>query len=122
MAGFRSAALTTLVFVGVTSVAAAQTAGDSAAALALSADSTLAREIALGDSTRALLAQDDSQTQVEAADAGQEGVGDGASRRHLPLSARPLPRTTPRAPHRPWMRSIASCKPRTAGGGGPESP
>jgi hypothetical protein len=70
----HSAAVATVLFFGMTSLASAQAAGDSTTSLDLSpgtpgvaADTSLAREIAMGDSVRAMLAQDDSQTQVDQA-------------------------------------------------------
>ena len=68
-----SAAVAAVLFFGVTSLASAQAAGDSATSLDLNpgtpvaSDTALAREIAMGDSIRAMLAQDDSQTQVDQA-------------------------------------------------------
>lgn len=68
MAGFRYASLTALLLAGTATLGAAQTADTSAAMVTQAApDSTLESEIALSDSTRALLAQDDSQTQVDQA-------------------------------------------------------
>lgn len=74
MVRFHSAAVATVLFFGVTSLASAQAAGDSTSRLDLNpgspdvaADTTLAHEIAMGDSVRAMLAQDDSQTQVDQA-------------------------------------------------------
>jgi hypothetical protein len=68
----HSAAVAAVLFFGMTSLARAQAAGDSTTSLDLSpgtsgvaADTSLAREIAMGDSVRALLAQDDSQTQLD---------------------------------------------------------
>jgi hypothetical protein len=59
----RSFPVVLTVFLLLGSRAAAQTVSDGAPTA--SADSTLDSEIALGDSTRALLAQDDSRTQVD---------------------------------------------------------
>jgi len=59
------AAVAALLFLGVPAAARAQAASDSAAAGADT--SSLAQAMALEDSTRALLAQDDSQTQVDQA-------------------------------------------------------
>jgi hypothetical protein len=63
------AALTALILLGAPAGARAQVSSDSAAGLTtVAADtSTLDQEMALEDSTRALLAQDDSQTQLDQA-------------------------------------------------------
>ncbi|MGH7513350.1 MAG: hypothetical protein ACREOQ_10545 [Gemmatimonadales bacterium] len=70
----RSAVVTAVLFFGMTSLASAQAVSDSTTSLdlnpgtpAAAADTSLAREIAMGDSIRAMLAQDDSQTQVDQA-------------------------------------------------------
>lgn len=62
------AAVAALFFLGAPAVARAQAASDSAAGVTATADtSTLDQQMALADSTRALLAQDDSQTQLDQA-------------------------------------------------------
>jgi hypothetical protein len=68
----RSVALTALLVVGATSLARAQAAGGSAAGadptLTAGVDtSALARDRAMEDSARAIVAQDDSQTQTDQA-------------------------------------------------------
>jgi hypothetical protein len=74
MVRFHSAAVAAVLLVGMTSLAGAQAAGDSTGSRDLNpstpdvaADTALADEIAMGDSVRAMLAQDDSQTQVDQA-------------------------------------------------------
>jgi hypothetical protein len=68
----HAAVVTAVLFFGMTSLASAQAVGDSTTSLDLNpgtpdvaADTSLAREIAMGDSVRAMLAQDDSQTQLD---------------------------------------------------------
>jgi hypothetical protein len=66
----RSVALTALLVVGVTSLAKAQAAGGSTAgadpSMPAGADtSALARDMAMEDSARVMVAQDDSQTQLD---------------------------------------------------------
>jgi hypothetical protein len=61
------AAVAALLFLGAPALARAQTASDSAAGVTPTAadSSTLDQQMALEDSTRALLAQEDSQTQLD---------------------------------------------------------